>query len=64
MFEKNYIVRIYRCEKDNPRNFVGVVEEVGVAGRKSFKNLEELWEILIPSNKKTSQMNNDKERPK
>jgi hypothetical protein len=43
---KNYIVRIYRCEKNNPRNLVGVVEEVRVEERKSFTNLDELWNIL------------------
>jgi hypothetical protein len=43
---KNYIVRIYRCEKNNPRNLVGVVEEVEVEKRKAFTNLDELWKIL------------------
>jgi hypothetical protein len=43
---KNYIVRIYRCEKNNPRNLVGVVEQVGVEERKAFTNLDELWKIL------------------
>jgi len=43
---KNYIVRIYRCEKNNPRNLVGVVEEAGVEERKAFTNLDELWKIL------------------
>jgi hypothetical protein len=64
VFEKSYIVRIYRCEKDKPRNFVGVVEEVGVTGRKAFKNLEELWDILTSSNKKLPQMNSEIEKPK
>ena len=43
---KNYVVRVYRCEKNNPRNLVGVVEEVGVEERKAFTNLDELWKIL------------------
>jgi len=43
---KNYVVRIYRCEKNNPRNLVGVVEEVGAEERKAFTNLDELWKIL------------------
>jgi hypothetical protein len=43
---ENYIVRIYRREEDNPRILVGVVEEVGVEGKKAFTNLEELWAIL------------------
>jgi hypothetical protein len=43
---KNFIVRIYRCEKNNPRSLVGVVEEVGVEERKASTNLDELWKIL------------------
>jgi hypothetical protein len=42
----NYIIRIYRREKDNPRKLVGVVEEVGVQGKKAFTDLDDLWEIL------------------
>jgi hypothetical protein len=42
----NYIVRIYRREKDNPRLLVGLVEEIGVSGKKAFNNLDDLWEIL------------------
>ena len=64
VFVKCYIVRIYRCEKNKPRNFVGVVEEIGNTGKKAFKNLDELWEILISPNKKILQMSNDMEKPK
>ena len=46
MVLKNYIIRIYRCEKNNPRNLVGMVEEVGVEERRAFTNLDELWNIL------------------
>lgn len=46
MILKNYVVRIYRCEKNNPRSLVGVVEEVGVEERNAFTNLHELWKIL------------------
>ena len=42
----NYIVRIYRSEKDNPRKLVGLVEEVGKEGRRGFTSLDELWGIL------------------
>ena len=42
----NYIVRIYRREKDNPRLLVGLIEEVGVSGKKAFNSLDDLWEIL------------------
>jgi hypothetical protein len=43
---KTYIVRIYRFEDKKPLNLVGVVEEVGVEGRKAFSNYDELWNIL------------------
>ncbi len=42
----DYIVRIYRHEKDRPRSIVGTVEEVGTEGKRAFTNLDELWEIL------------------
>ncbi len=42
----DYIVRIYRHEKDRPRSIVGIVEEVGAEGKRAFTNLDELWEIL------------------
>ena len=45
---KKYILSVYRGEKDKPRTLVGVVEEVGLKGRKAFTNLDELWEILNP----------------
>ncbi len=45
---ENYIVRIYRFEKDNPRQVVGIVESVENEGRekRAFTNLDDLWEIL------------------
>ncbi len=46
IFSINYIVRIYRWTKNKPSILVGVVEEVGVNGRKAFTNYDELWEIL------------------
>ena len=48
-FRNDYVVRIYRHDKKNPRHLVGVVEEVGVKGKKAFANYDELWEILISS---------------
>ncbi len=50
-----YIVRIYREEPDNPRELVGIVEEVGKKGKKAFTNLHELWEIMNPAKKGTKQ---------
>ena len=47
----NYIVRIYRSEKGNPRKLVGLVEEVGKDGRRGFTNLDELWGILNQAGK-------------
>ena len=41
-----YIVRVYRQEVDNRREFVGIVEEVGAEGKRAFTNIDELWEIL------------------
>ncbi len=46
---KDYLLRIYRREKNDPRILVGVAEEVGVEGIKAFSNLDELWPILNPS---------------
>ncbi len=51
----NYIVRIYRREKDNPRLLVGLIEEVGVSGKKAFNNLDDLWEILNRQKKGTTE---------
>jgi len=46
MITTTYIIRIYKCEKNKPRRLVGVVEKVGVKGRRAFTNCDELWEIL------------------
>jgi hypothetical protein len=43
---KTYIVRVYRLEKGKPLRLAGVVEEVGIKGRKGFTNYDELWDIL------------------
>ncbi len=44
-----FIVRFYGFVKNRPHRLVGVVEEVGVKGRKAFTNYDELWDILISS---------------
>ena len=44
-----YIVRIYRLRKNKPRVILGVVEQVGVKGRKAFTDCNELWDILTHS---------------
>jgi len=43
---ESYIVRIYRGDKDSPRNYLGIVEEVEKEEKKAFTNPEELWKIL------------------
>lgn len=49
MLIATYIVRLYRFKKNRPRNVMGVVEEVGVKGRKAFSHYDELWDILNAS---------------
>jgi len=50
---ESYLIRIYRREKDNPENIVGIIEEIGTKGKHSFKNLSELGKIICPAVKKT-----------
>jgi hypothetical protein len=42
----DYIVRIYRFEKDRPQSLIGLVETVGTRGKRAFNSYDELWEIL------------------
>ncbi len=42
----NYILRIYRLDRKDPRQLVGLVEEVGWKEKRSFTTLHELWDIL------------------
>ena len=49
---ESYIVRIYRGETDNPHNFVGTVEQAGTEERKSFADIDELWNIFNPLKKR------------
>jgi len=46
MSSLDYIVRIYRFEKDKSMSIVGTVEEVGIEGKSAFTNFDELWKIL------------------
>lgn len=50
----SYLLRIYRIQKDNPRNLVGLVEKIGDKKRMGFASLDELWEILNSSAAKNS----------
>ena len=49
MILDNYIIRIYRRDKSNPRFLVGTVEEIGSRVKKGFTTFEELREILVPA---------------
>jgi len=49
MLIATYIIRLYRFKKNRPRCLMGVVEEVGVKGRKAFNHYDELWDILNAS---------------
>jgi hypothetical protein len=49
MLITTYIVRLYRFKKNRPRSLMGVVEEVGIKGRKAFSHYDELWDILNAS---------------
>ncbi len=44
-----FILRLYRFKKNRPRSLMGVVEEVGVRGRKALSHYDELWDILNAS---------------
>jgi hypothetical protein len=46
---QTYIVKIYRQRPDSHRSIVGMVEEVGVNGKKAFNTYDELWEIVNPA---------------
>ncbi|MBM4340694.1 MAG: hypothetical protein FJ110_14270 [Deltaproteobacteria bacterium] len=56
------IVRIYRFEKNKPRNLVGLVEEVGKKGKKGFHTYDELWEILNSPIPPSSSLYNEKRK--
>lgn len=43
---ENYILRIYKRDRRDPRKMVGVVESVGGRGRGKFSSPETLWKIL------------------
>ena len=43
---ESFIVRIYRRHEDDPRGFVGIVEETGVEGKQAFHSMDELAAIL------------------
>ena len=58
---KDYVLRIYRRDKNDPRRVVGVVEEIGVEGNRAFSNLDELWSILNSSKAKIAKTKKHKQ---
>ena len=50
----SYIVRIYRRQTTNPREIVGVVENVEREETMAFKTVDELWEILAEQKRLSS----------
>ena len=58
----SYMVRIYRRDGNNPRLLVGVVEEVGIEGKKAFSNLYELWNILNSTSRSAARPSENREK--
>ena len=46
---ESYVVRIYRCHGGTRRQVVGMVESPRFAISQAFRNVDELWEILVAS---------------
>jgi hypothetical protein len=42
----SYIVRVYRRSPNDPRQLVGIVEQVSSGRETPFHSVEELWQIL------------------
>ncbi len=59
----SFIVRIYREEENNPRSFVGIVEEAGGTEKKVFTSLDELWIILNSVKNRKRKCKEDKNLP-
>jgi hypothetical protein len=47
MILDNFVIRIYRRDRSDPRLMVGIVEEVGSRKKRGFTTFEELREILL-----------------
>jgi len=57
---ETYIFRIYRRDRNISDSLVGLVEEVGVEGKKPFRNPGQLWDILNAKTGETVQGENEK----
>ncbi len=42
-----YIIRIYRRDKNDPRNIAGLIEMIGTGEKRIFANRDELFGILM-----------------
>jgi len=47
MILDNYVIRIYRRDKSDPRLIVGIVEEMHSRRKRGFNTFDELREILL-----------------
>jgi len=43
---ENYIIRIYRRDRRNPRKIIGIVESVEADMKRPFTDLDQLREII------------------
>ena len=57
---ETYVLRIYRRGRSISDSLVGLVEEVGVDGKKPFRNLGQLGDILNAKTGETVQGKNEK----
>ena len=64
MILDNYVIRIYRRDKSDPRLVVGVVEEAGSRKKRGFNTFEELREILLTPAGRHIRYNHLKDRRK
>jgi len=56
----SYLIGMYRREKDNSENIVGIIEEISTKEKYAFKNLSELGKIICLGIKKTGVKNKRK----
>ena len=64
MILDNYVIRIYRRDKSDPRLVVGIVEEAGSRKKRGFTTFEELREILLTPTGRYIRDNHLKDRRK
>jgi hypothetical protein len=51
-YADTYVIRIYRRKGQGGQDLAGVVEEIGVPGRKAFSGIDELWDLLTTAKRK------------